>query len=74
MKYKKNSLWFTYAETLITEPRGQLLPSSPTRTEHMGWVVVPVRAAKLYRQGWSAYFSHALRLHILTYAPFIAFG
>lgn len=42
--------------------------------EKTSLVVVPGRTAKLYRQGWSAYFSAALLLHILTYVPFIAFG
>lgn len=74
MKYKKNSLRFADTETLTSKHRGQLLTSSPTRRESMGFVVVPGRAAKLYRQGGSAYFSPALLLHILTYVPFIAFG
>jgi len=36
MKYKKNSLQFADAETLVAEHRGQLLPRSPTRRENMG--------------------------------------
>lgn len=74
MMCKKNSLWFADAETPTTEHRGQLLPHSPARRENMSLVVVPGRTAKLYRQGWSAYFSAALLLHTLTYVPFIAFG